>query len=161
VTDKRPDNFLHIGLIKMLFPEARIVHTVRHPLDVCLSNYFVHLDHSMPYALDLLDTGHYYREYRRLMAHWKALYGDQIFDFNYDEFVLDPCASIERLVAFCGLEWDPRCEPVGAAGVGGAVKTASVWQVRQPVYRSSSGRWRNYARQLEPLREYLGDLAGD
>jgi tetratricopeptide (TPR) repeat protein len=73
VVDKRPDNFLYIGLIKTLFPAARIVHTTRNPLDNCLSVFFLHLDHSMPYALDLLDIGHYYSQYRRLMAHWRAL----------------------------------------------------------------------------------------
>ena len=70
VTDKRPDNFLHIGLIKRLFPDSRIVHTTRDPLDNCLSIFFLHLDHSMGYALNLLDIGHYFRQYRRLMAHW-------------------------------------------------------------------------------------------
>ena len=106
VTDKRPDNFLNIGLIKTLFPDARIVHTTRNPLDNCLSIYFLHLDQRMSYALDLLDIGHYYREYRRLMAHWQALYGPDILDFDYDAYVRDPGPAVERLLAFCGLEAD-------------------------------------------------------
>ncbi len=90
VTDKRPDNFLHIGLIKSLFPEAKIVHTTRNALDNCLSIYFLHLDHNMGYALDLMDIAHYYRQYRRLMAHWKSQYGADILDFDYDTFVRAP-----------------------------------------------------------------------
>jgi tetratricopeptide (TPR) repeat protein len=156
VTDKRPDNFLHIGLIKSLFPDARIVHTTRDALDNCLSVHFLHLDHAMGYALDLIDTGHYYRQYRRLMAHWKSLYGADILDFDYDAFVHAPRPAVERLLDFCGLEWEESC--MAFHRVGNAVKTASVWQVREPLYQRSSGRSRNYTRALEPLRAYLGDL---
>ncbi len=153
VTDKRPDNFLYVGLIKRLFPRARIVHTTRNALDNCLSIYFLHLDQRMSYALDLLDTGHYYVQYRRLMSHWKSLYGEDILDFDYDALVQSPKAQIEKLVSFCGLEWNDACLNFHEAK--SAVRTASVWQVREPLYRRSSGRWRNYAAQLAPLREYL------
>lgn len=157
VTDKRPDNFLYIGLIKRLFPDAKIIHTVRNPLDNCLSVFFLHLDHSMGYALDLLDTAHYYAQYRRLMAHWKSLYGADILDFDYDAFVRDPQPAVARLLAFCGLDWEDGC--LDFQRVGNAVKTASVWQVREPLYRRSSGRWQNYAAHVAPLREYL-ELCG-
>src|SRR5207253_3087915 len=90
VTDKRPDNFFCIGLIRTLFPDALIVHTTRDALDNCLSVYFLHLDPRMSYALHLMDTGHFYRQYRRLMAHWKELYGAAIVDFDYDRFVSAP-----------------------------------------------------------------------
>jgi len=156
VTDKRPDNFLHIGLIKTLFPNAKIIHTTRNALDNCLSVFFLHLDHSMGYALDLLDTAHYYREYRRLMAHWRTLYGDDILDFDYDAFVRAPRPAVERLLQFCGLEWQEQC--MAFEQVENAVKTASVWQVREPLYQRSSGRWRNYARHLDPLRHDLADV---
>lgn len=157
VTDKRPDNFLYVGLIKRLFPEAKIVCTTRDPLDNCLSIFFLHLDQRMGYALDLLDIGHYYAEYRRLLAHWRTLYGADILEFDYDAFVREPRPAIGRLLEFCGLEWDERClSPERAAG---AVKTASVWQVRQPIYRSSSGRARHYARQLAPLAAWLAQDA--
>jgi tetratricopeptide (TPR) repeat protein len=153
VTDKRPDNFLYIGLIKRLFPGARLVHTVRNPLDNCLSIYFLHLDHSMGYALDLADIAHYYVQYRRLMAHWKTLYGADIFDLDYDVLVREPRPAIEKLTQFCGLEWEEACLSFEQAA--GAVKTASVWQVRERLYQRSSGRWRNYAAQLAPLQTYL------
>jgi tetratricopeptide (TPR) repeat protein len=153
VTDKRPDNFLYIGLIKSLFPDARIVHTLRDPLDNCLSIYFLHLDHSMSYALDLADIAHYYVQYRRLLAHWKTLYGADIFDLDYDALVREPRSTIELLTRFCGLEWEEAC--LSFEQRAGAVKTASVWQVREPLYQRSSGRWRNYAAHIEPLRKYL------
>ena len=157
VTDKRPDNFLHIGLIKTLFPDAKIVHTTRNPLDNALSVFFLHLDQSMGYALDLADIGHYYREYRRLMAHWKSLYGADILDFDYDTLVREPRPAVERLLDFCGLGWEEGC--MSFERVSNSVRTASVWQVRQPLYRHASGRWRNYERQLGPLRDMLGAIA--
>jgi Tfp pilus assembly protein PilF len=153
VVDKRPDNFLYIGLIKTLFPDARIVHTTRDPLDNCLSIYFLHLDHSMAYALDLLDTGHYYRQYRRLMAHWKSLYGEDILEVDYDAFVREPHPAVENMLEFCGLDWADGC--LSFHERENAVKTASVWQVRQPLYQHASGRSRNFARQLEPLAKYV------
>jgi len=155
VTDKRPDNFLYLGLIKSLFPNARIIHTTRDALDNCLSVFFLHLDHSMGYALDLMDAAHYYRQYRRLMTHWKALFGADILDFDYDAFVREPRPAVARLLDFCGLDWEENC--MSFHRVSNAVKTASVWQVREPLYQRSSGRWRNYARHLDPLRAYLDD----
>ncbi len=153
VTDKRPDNFLFIGLIKQLFPGAKIVHTTREPLDNCLSIYFLHLDQRLSYALDLADIGHHYRQYQRLMAHWKALYGDDILDVSYDALVREPQAAVKTLLDFLGLDWDQRCLTVPPSGR--AIKTASVWQVREPLYQRSSGRARHYAGQLEPLRRFL------
>ncbi len=153
VTDKRPDNFLYIGLIKRLFPRARIVHTVRNPLDTCLSLYFLHLDPQYSYALDLEDSAHYYRQYRRLMAHWRALYGADILDFDYDAFVREPRPQAERLLSFLGLEWQESC--LDFAGRGGSVKTASAWQVRQGLYTASSGRSRHYAHELAAVAALL------
>jgi tetratricopeptide (TPR) repeat protein len=159
LTDKRPDNFLYIGLIKALFPTARIVHTTRHPLDNCLSIYFLHLDHSMAYALDLLDIAHYYVQQRRLMAHWRQLFGADILDLDYDAFVRAPRQCTETLLEFCALPWDERCMRFHEAA--GAVKTASVWQVREPLYQRSSGRWRHYAAQLTPVIDYLREACPD
>jgi tetratricopeptide (TPR) repeat protein len=155
VIDKRPDNFLSIGLIKSLFPDARIVHTIRNPLDNCLSIYFLHLDQQMSYALDLQDIGHYFVEYRRLMAHWKAKFPGDIFDFDYDALIREPQAALRRLHAFLGLEWGGHVPQTAAAG--SAIKTASAWQVREPLYVTSSGRARHYARELEGLRDYFAD----
>ena len=153
VTDKRPDNFVYIGLIKRLFPDAKIVHTVRDPLDNCLSVFFLHLDHRMSYALDLMDIGHHYLQYSRLMKHWKALYGADILDVSYDAYVSEPQPAAEELLAYLGLEWNQKCLTPPPADR--AIKTASVWQVREPLYRRSSGRARHYARKLKALRAYL------
>ncbi len=157
VTDKRPDNFLHIGLIKRLFPKAKIVHTTRDALDNCLSIYFLHLEQQMSYALNLKDIGHFYRQYRRMMAHWKGQFGDDIFDLHYDALVADPEAQFKALCGFLELPWPGRVPEVAARS--GAVKTASVWQVRQPLYRSSSGRSRHYLEELQELRPELVDIA--
>ena len=157
VTDKRPDNFLYVGLIKALFPEARIVHTVREPLDNCLSVLFLHLDHRMSYALELMDIGHYYREYLRLMTHWKRLYGADIVDVSYDQLVREPDSTARELFAALGLSWDPAW--LESRGRDASIKTASVWQVREPLYRHASGRAAHYERHLQALRAYLAEPA--
>jgi hypothetical protein len=156
VTDKRLDNFLFIGLIKSLFPQAKIVHTTRDPLDNCLSIFFLHLEQQMSYALNLEDIGHYYREYRRLMAHWKSQYAEDIFDLNYDALVKDPQQQFKALCEFLGLPWPGEVPKVAARST--AIKTASVWQVREPLYSTSSGRSRHYFDELEELRQELADL---
>lgn len=153
VTDKRPENYMHIGLIKILFPDAKIVHTTRNALDNCLSIFFLHLDQRMSYALDLNDIGHHYRLYLRLMGHWKASYGADILDVDYDALVREPRPVVEGLLAFLGLPWDDGCLEVPATGR--SIKTASVWQVREPVHQRSSGRAQHYSQELAELRSYL------
>ncbi|GAC1302656.1 MAG: tetratricopeptide repeat protein [Steroidobacteraceae bacterium] len=155
VTDKRPDNFLLVGLIKALFPAAKIMHTRRAALDNCLAVFFLHLDQRMSYALDLAHIGHFYRQYERLMAHWKSLYPEDIFDVDYDAVVRNPESVIAALLDFLGLAWDQRC--LNFAADGRVVKTASVWQVREPLHQRSSGRARHYERELASLRAYLDE----
>jgi len=158
VTDKRPDNFLRIGLIKRLFPHAKIVHTIRNPIDTCLSVYFQHIDQGLVgYASDLADTAHYFGEYRRMMAHWKSIHADEIFDFDYDRFVSDPRSCLEPLLTFLGLPWSDKC--LSFHEVKNTVKTASYWQVRRPLYKDSSGRRRNYAAHATPIISEL-EIAG-
>ncbi len=155
-TDKRPDNFLRIGLIKRLFPDAKIVHTARDPVDTCLSVYFQHIDQGLVgYASDLADAGHYFGEYRRMMAHWKSLYPADIFDFDYDRFVAEPRENLKNLLAFLGLDWSEDC--LAFHQVKNTVKTASYWQVRRPLYRDSSGRRRNYEAHIAPLLAALNE----
>ena len=158
-TDKRPDNFLYLGLLKRMFPAAKIVHTTRNPLDNILSIYFLNLDAGMSYATALADIAHHYREYRRLMAHWRTLYGDDILDFDYDAFVREPEINARRLTDFLGLDWREEC--LAFHKRTNLVKTASVWQVREPLYTRSSGRWRNYERQMAPVRELIADMLAE
>lgn len=157
VTDKRPDNFVLIGLIKRLFPKAKVVHTIRNPLDNGLSLFMQHLNPQVAgYSTDLGDIGHYYVQYRRLMAHWKELYPDTIHDFCYEDFIGNPRATLAALLEFMGLPWDDRC--LDFHRLGNTVKTASYWQVRQPLNASAHGRWRHYLSHLAPLQEALREI---
>lgn len=153
ITDKRPDNFLYIGLIKAIFPDAKIVNTVRSPLDNILSVYFLHFTENVAYGFDLDDIIHRYRVYQRLMDHWKSLYPDDIIDVDYDALVANPRSQIEQLLSLVGLDWEEAC--LSPESADRHVRTASLWQVRQPLHSRSSGRWRNYAPQLEEVRRAL------
>ena len=155
VTNKRPDAFGLLGMLKAVFPNARFVNTVRDARDTALSIWFQQFDDRLGYAADLADIAHHYRQYRRLMAHWKGLFPDSIFDADYDAYVQDPRGVTERLLAFAGLDWHEGCLDFRANA--NRVRTASVTQVREPLYRKSSGRWRNYERQLAPLGLDFGD----
>lgn len=154
LTDKRPDNFQLIGFIKCLFPSARIIHTVRQPLDNALSVFMQNINLDVAsYAHDLGDIGHYYGQYRRLMQHWQSLYPGSIHDFDYDAFVDDPEPQLRALLDALQLPWAPQC--LQFHQLRNAVKTASYWQIRRPLYRGSSGRWRHYTDHLDPLRQSL------
>ncbi len=156
ITDKRCDNFLHIGLIKSLFPNAKIVHTVRNPDDVLISTLFLRFGHAVNYGASPNDFAHWYGEYRRLMNHWDAHFGADIITFDYDQLVARPEDSIRTLLARLGLSWEDAC--LGHhEDTAVRVTTASGWQVRQPVHQRSSGRARAYAGQLS---ECVGSLTG-
>ncbi|WP_370188317.1 sulfotransferase [Qipengyuania sp.] len=155
LTDKRPDNFLHVGLIKRLFPRAKIVLTRRNPLDNCLSVYFAHLDPTLSYAATLQGVAHWHSQYERLASHWQALFPDDIHFVDYDLLVADPRNEVRRLLEFLDLEWEVAClEPHRG---NARVRTASAWQVREPLYKRSSGRWQNYAAHIGPLLEVFGE----
>ena len=154
VIDKYPLNFKHLGLIAMLFPGSRIIHCTRHPLDTGLSNYFQQFSLHFAYSFDLGNIGHFYREYARLMEHWKKVLPMQIIDMSYEDMVMDTEKVARRTLDFLGLDWDERCLAPHTNRC--AVETASQWQVRQPIYSQSVGRWRFYERYLTPLREKLG-----
>ncbi|MGB6354868.1 MAG: sulfotransferase, partial [Steroidobacteraceae bacterium] len=155
IVDKLPVNFRHIGLIHAALPGARFIHLERDPLDTCLSIYFQGFSAAHPYATDLGDLAHYYREYRRLMAHWRAvLPPGTLLEVRYEDLVDDPEAWSRRMLAHIGLPWDARCLEFHLTVR--PVLTASNWQVRQPISRGSVGRWRRYEGFIGPLREALG-----
>jgi hypothetical protein len=154
VTDKRCDNYLHIGLIKTLFPGARIIHTVRHPLDTLLSAWFLRFGDGVVWAHDLSEAAHHWVQYQRLMAHWKDLWPEDIHDWRYDDAVIDPQGPMRDLLALLDLPWDEAC--LGNTPVSGPVRTASALAVRRPLHARSSGRWRHYERHLGAARRAIG-----
>jgi Tfp pilus assembly protein PilF len=154
ITNKRPDAFALLGMLKASFPNARFVNTVRDPRDTALSILYQQFDGRLGYAADLGDIAHHHRQYVRLMEHWRGLFSASIFDVDYDAYVQDPRAVTERLLAFLGLDWHEGCLEFQKNAT--RVRTASVAQVREPIYRKSSGRWKNYERQLAALAPALG-----
>lgn len=149
IVDKMPGNFLRLGLISLLFPKARIIHMMRDPLDTCLSIYFQKFNTVNSYAFDLGDLGRHYRAYRHLMSYWRETLAIPLLEVQYEELVTEPESQIRRLIAFCGLEWDPRC--LRFHEIQRDVNTPSYEQVRRPMYTGSIGRWRDYERHLGPL----------
>jgi len=157
VTDKMPGNFMYLGFIEQAFPGARIIHCKRDPLDTCLSSYFQNFGGAQNYMNDLGDLGFVYGCYQRMMAHWRQVLTLPVMEVQYEELVDRPEVIIRDLVEFCGLSWNEQCLSFHASER--YVNTASYDQVRQPMYTRSVGRWKNYARHLQPLREALGELA--
>lgn len=154
IIDKMPDNFLLVGFILAVLPNARIIHCKRNPVDTCLSIYQQYFANSgLAYAYDLREIGEYYVQYQRCMDHWHQLYPEQICDVSYEDLVADSEKEMRRLIDFCDLPWDERCLRENGSEL--KIRTASVWQARQPVYRTSVQRWRQYEKHLSPLLEAL------
>ena len=153
VTDKLPGNYLHLGFIATILPGAKIIHCRRDPLDNAISLYFTDFMVGHEYSNDLNAIGRQIRGMRALMAHWEAVLGKQILTVEYEVLVADPEPLTRAMVAHVGLEWDDAC--LRPHEVARTVRTASAWQVRQPVYRRSVGRAQRYERFLGPLREAL------
>jgi tetratricopeptide (TPR) repeat protein/ribosomal protein L16 Arg81 hydroxylase len=150
ITDKMPTNFSNLGLIAQLFPHARIIHTRRDPMDTCFSCYMQNFQgpgNAFIYSLDWL--GHYYELYLQLMNHWRAVLPAPMLEIDYESLVSDQDGESKRLIDFLGLEWNDACLDFHLTER--AVVTASVTQVRQPIYRSSIGQWRRFEKQLRPL----------
>lgn len=158
ITDKRPDNFLYIGLLAALFPNARFLHTVRDPRDTCISIWCQQLEDGLGYAADLADTAHYLGLYRTLMSHWKALLPGRIVDVAYEHLVTDPEPVLRGVCDALGLPW--QADMLAFHAMDNRVRTASLWQVRQPLYTGSVGRWRRYAAQAEDTFRTLEDAHG-
>lgn len=154
VTDKMPSNYLNLGLIHRIFPKAKIIHCRRNPVDACLSIYFQNFGERHPYRFDLGNLAFMYRQYRRLMQHWrKVLPAHAMLEIQYEDLVENQEEMSRKLIAFCGLEWDDRCLEFYKSER--QVKTASQWQVRQPMYKSSKERWRNYEPYIGPLLKLM------
>lgn len=153
VTDKFPLNFTVAGLLALCFPGASIVHVQRDPRDTCVSCYTTALDGNMAPAT-LTDLGAFYRDHEELMRHWRSVLGEErIVEIKYEDLVHTPEPVVRRLLADVGLPWDPRCLAFHESPR--PVATASVYQVRQPIYSHSIGRWKRFERHLGPLFESL------
>jgi len=153
VTDKMPINFLHLGLIQLLFPDARIIHCRRDPLDTCLSCLFTSFSEDLRLPVKMMDLGQYYLDYTRLMTHWNRISRTSIQTVDYERLVGETDPEVRRLLDYCELPWHPDC--LSFFRTQRSVRTPSRWQVRQPVYRHSVGRWRHYETQLQGLAALL------
>jgi len=151
IVDKAPVNSDFLGLIYSVFPNARVIYMQRDPIDTCLSCYFTQFLMGINFAFDLSDLVHHYREHRRLMAHWRAVLPPGfILDVPYEELVADQETWSRKMLDFIGLEWDPLC--LDFHSNKRQVTTASAWQVRQKIYKSSVARWHNYEKFIGPLK---------
>jgi tetratricopeptide (TPR) repeat protein len=158
ITDKMPSNFLSLGLISVLFPNARVIHCRRNPLDTCLSNYFQHFITGNLYSYDLHKMAVVYRDYARLMGHWRNVLSIQLIEVDYEALVHHQEKESRRLIDFMGLDWSPHC--LEFYNNERAVRTASSLAVRQPMYTKSVDRWKNYKPYIDVLLEALGAVEG-
>ena len=156
VVDKMPDNFQSLWFIAQLFPKAKVLHLRRNPLDTCIACYTTHFFAGHPYTSDLTELGMYYADYRRLMEHWHSVLPIEILDVDYEALVTNQEEESRRMIEFLGLEWDEKCLEFYTHER--AVSTASVVQVRQPIYTSSINRWKRYEAHLSSLIKELQNL---
>ena len=154
-TDKLPHNFLNIGLITLLFPNASIILCRRHPLDNCFSLYSNSMGkYHNEYKTDLTRLGLYYRQYCQLVEHWKSVLPGRFHEVFYEDMVANTELNARAMISHLGLEWEDGV--MERNNSQRSVRTLSGWQVRQPVYQTSKGKWRAYEKHLQPLREAIG-----
>jgi tetratricopeptide (TPR) repeat protein len=154
ITDKLLSNYFFVGLLHILFPQAKFVHTRRDPIDTCLSGFTKLFKDDMPHSYDLGELGRYYRQYDALMKHWeKVLPKGVMKTVQYEDVVADTETTAKDLIAFIGLDWDEKCLAFHKSKR--PVKTASVAQVRKPIYKTSVERWRKYGDGLKPLIDII------
>jgi hypothetical protein len=145
-----PGNFFNIGLIYLAFPHAKIIHSMRDPMDSCFSNFTKLFKDDMRFTYSQENIGNYYKDYHIIMEHWKkVLPSDFICHMKYEDMINDTEKEAKRLTSFIGLDWDPNC--LKFYDNDRNVKTASMMQVRKPIYKSSLARWKNFTKHLKPL----------
>jgi hypothetical protein len=150
VTDKLLTNYFFVGFLHLLYPRARFIHTVRDPVDTCLSAFTKLFKDDMPHSYDLGELGRYYRKYQALMNHWHEVLPEGVLStVRYEDVVADTRNEAKALIKFLGLAWDPQC--VDFHKSDRPVKTASVAQVRKPIYKTSVSRWKKFGDGLQPL----------
>jgi tetratricopeptide (TPR) repeat protein len=153
ITDKMPHNFIYVGLIKLILPNAKVIHCTRDPMDNCLSIFKNYFGGPHPYAYDMGELGDYYRLYQDLMEHMRQMLPDYMYELRYEELVSDQEKHTRQLLDYCELPWDESC--LSFHNTKRTVRTLSATQVRRPMYKDSVQLWRRYETQLEPLRVAL------
>ncbi len=154
VTNKKVNNYLFLGLIALMFPQAKIIHCQRNPLDTCLSCFMTWFHTGQYFTYDLKELGSYYQAYEQLMQHWRQVLPIPMLEVQYEDLIEKQEEISRQIIAYCDLEWDSRCLLFHENTR--SVHTASDLQVRQPIYQSSIGKWRHYEKHLAPLKEALG-----
>lgn len=156
IVDKMPGNFTLVGLIGAILPKARIIHSRRHPVETCLSNYRIHFAEGQHWSYNLRELGRYYKRYWYLMKHWREQYPGLMYEVRYEDNVADVEGQARKLIDYLGLDWHEGC--LEFYNTDRPVKTASASQVRKPIYTTSTNRWRKYEKYLGPLLEELGEV---
>jgi len=155
-TDKNPNNFVHVGLLQLILPNAKIINARRHPLDSCYGSYKQLFAKGQPFTYDLVELGEYYLQYQRVMDHWHEVLPGKVLDVQYEDVVQDLEGQVRRMLEHCELDWEESC--LRFHETSRSVKTASSEQVRQPIYSSSVYTWRQYEPHLVALIETLEPL---
>ena len=158
-TDKNPNNFVHVGLLQLILPNAKIINARRHPLDSCFGSYKQLFAAGQPFTYDLVELGEYCLQYRRLMDHWHEVLPGKVLDVRYEDVVADLEGQVRRILDHCGLEFEESC--LRFHETERSVKSASSEQVRKPIYSSSVNLWRRYEAYLGPLIETLEPLLSE
>jgi hypothetical protein len=157
--DKMPNNWQHVGLIRMILPNAKIIDARRHPLACCLSNYKQHFAHGQGFTYDLTHVGQTYRDYVRLMEHFDGVAPGAVHRVIHERLVTDPEAEVRSLLDFIGVPFAEEC--LRAHQLDRPVRTASAQQVRQPISSDGLEQWRNFEEELTPLKVALGPALQD
>ncbi|MBF0445961.1 MAG: sulfotransferase, partial [Magnetococcales bacterium] len=157
IIDKLPQNFIFIGIIKLFLPNAKIIHSARTAEDTCLSIFRTNFKAGYKYTDNLAEIGKYYRLYLDLISHWNNVFPGDIYNCQYEKLISNQEKETKKLLAYCGLGWNESC--LNFHKTKRDVKTASNYQVRQPIYKSSVGYWKEFEKQLQPLITALEDMS--
>jgi len=155
--DKMPNNFIHIGLIKTILPNAKIIDTRRDAMDTCFSCFKQFFARGQLFTYSLEDLGKYYSDYIKAMNHWHKVFGDQIYTVHYDNVINDTENTIKELIQYCELPFENECLEFYKSSR--PVKTPSAEQVRQPIYKSGLNYWKNFEEHLQPLKKIIDEIS--
>jgi len=154
--DKMPNNFRHVGLIKLMLPNAKIIDARRHPMGSCFSGFKQLFAEGQEFTYGLEEVGTYYKDYVDLMDHWDTVFPEQVLRVQYEEVVADLDTQVRRILDYCGLEFEDSC--INFYETDRSVRTPSSEQVRQPIYQSGVEQWKNFEPNLDPLKQALGPV---